>query len=176
MPPKYIIGALLSNIYRALRIFPNSDPVIGFVLPAAKNEKWWKAPAFAFATMFTFDYFTSGIGLWTIVTSATYAAIALGLHLEMKGKKTGLKLFLSRGTAGIIAFDLITGPGMSTILFRQDLLTTTLMQIPFTITHLFSGIFAITIISPFLDANVSREISAAISSAKNSLLSPRPGI
>jgi hypothetical protein len=174
MMPKYIIGSIISNIYRFLHIYPNSDPIIGFVVPAAKNEKWWKAPAFAFTTMAVFDYFTSGIGVWTIVTSTTYAAIALILHLEMKGKKSGLKLFASRGAIGILLFDAITGPGMSTIIFKQDFFTTTIMQIPFTIMHLISGIFAITIISPFLDPQVSKEINAAISNLKNQIYTPRP--
>jgi hypothetical protein len=173
MTPKYIIGSIISNIYRFLHIFPNSDPIIGFVVPAAKNEKWWKAPTFAFTTMAVFDYFTSGIGIWTIVTSSTYAIIALILHLEMKRKKPGLKLFVTRGIFGILLFDIITGPGMSTIIFKQDLLTTIIMQIPFTIMHLISGIFAITIISPFLDMQASKEINTALSNLKNTIVTLR---
>ncbi|PIN85091.1 MAG: hypothetical protein COV47_03980, partial [Candidatus Diapherotrites archaeon CG11_big_fil_rev_8_21_14_0_20_37_9] len=63
MKYKYLAGGIIANLYRFLRIFPNSDPIMGFVIPAAKNEKWWKAPLFAFATMFVFDFFTSGIGV-----------------------------------------------------------------------------------------------------------------
>gem|GEM_PF-2616527 len=169
---KYFVGALAANAYRLLRIFPNSDPIMGFVIPAAKNEKWWKGPLFAFATMFSFDFFTSGIGTWTYVTSATYALIALAFHFHFRAarQKSSLRLFLSNGILGVLAFDLITGPMMSAALFGQSFRLTFIMQIPFTVMHLVSAAFSTIIISPFLDAQAMEEIRSYIKAARASLL------
>ena len=164
---KYLTGFLVANLYRLLRVFPNSDPLMGFILPAAKNLKWWKAPLFAFASMFVFDIFTSGIGLWTWVTASTYALIALGFHFYLKEKKSTFKLFISSGVFGVLIFDLITGPIMSSFLFKQTFLIAILGQIPFTVMHLISVVFGIVIISPFYDASLMKEVSQMVSSVKN---------
>ncbi len=163
----YLLGAVAANAYRMLKVFPNSDPIIGFLLPAAKNESFWKAPLFAFATMFSFDLITSGIGTWTFVTSATYAIIALALHFHLRNQKSSLRLFMSNGVLGVLAFDLITGPVMSTALFGQPFQLTFLMQVPFTIMHLVSAAFAITIISPLYDAAIAKEVSGHIMALNN---------
>ncbi len=159
MKLRYFFGAVAANAYRLLRVFPNSDPIMAFILPAAKNEPWWKAPLFAFATMFSFDLVTSGIGKWTFVTAITYSLIALAFRFTLKGQKSSLRLFLSNGVLGVLAFDLITGPIMGSALFGQPFGPTFLMQIPFTIMHLVSAAFAICIISPFFDAQIAREIA-----------------
>lgn len=164
---KYLWGAIAANAYRLLKVFPNSDPVMGFVLPAAKNGEWWKAPLFAFATMFSFDLITSGVGTWTIVTSTTYTMIALALHFELKSKTSTLKLFVSRGIAGVLVFDFVTGPIMSSTLFRQDFFVTLLLQVPFTVMHLVSAVFGILVIAPFYDTAISKEVSLYLNSAKN---------
>ncbi|MFH1392053.1 MAG: hypothetical protein ABIH20_07105 [Candidatus Diapherotrites archaeon] len=162
----YLIGFLAANFYRLLRVFPNSDPLMGFILPAAKTS-WWKAPLFAFASILIFDIFTSGIGLWTWVTSVTYAFVALGFHFFLKEKKSSLKLFISSGAIGVLIFDFITGPIMSSFLFKQSFLITLLGQIPFTVMHLISVVFGIVIISPFYDAEIMKEVSQMVSSVKN---------
>ncbi|MCR4335025.1 MAG: hypothetical protein NUV57_00630 [archaeon] len=164
---KYLIGFLGANFYRFLRVFPNSDPLMGFILPAAKNTEWWKAPLFAFASMVGFSYLINSVGPWTWVTATTYALIALGFHFFLKNKKSTLKLFISSGLIGVLIFDLITGPIMSSFLFNQSFLITTIMQVPFTIMHLISVVFGIVIISPFYDAALMKEISQMVSSVKN---------
>src|SRR3989344_7101275 len=154
---KYIFGAIATNFYRLLKVFPNSDPIMAFILPAAKNEPIWKAPLFAFATMFTFDLLTSGIGTWTWVTATTYSLIALGLRFTMKEKKTSIRLYVGAGIMGVLVFDIIPGPLMSTFLFGNNLLATTFLQIPFTILHLTSATFSTLLITPFLDKQIMKE-------------------
>ncbi len=171
---KYAAGLLFSNAFRLLGVFPNSDPIMGFVLPAAKNEPFWKAPLFAFVAMFTFDVFTSGIGLWTWVTSATYAAIALAFTFYFRGRKAGLGPYMKAGFWGVLAFDFITGPLMSSILFGQGFFATTLLQIPFTAMHLVSATFGIMVITPFLDKEAAKDADTLLSAARNRVLSWRP--
>ncbi|MEK6958073.1 MAG: hypothetical protein AABW99_03795 [archaeon] len=162
---KYFFGAIASNVYRLLRVFPNSDPLMGFIVPASKSEAWWKAPLFAFATMFTFDLITR-FGTWTWVTASTYALIALALHSVLKNRKSTLKLFMGAGALGILAFDFITGPLMISFIDGKSFWTTLVLQVPFTAMHLVSGVFYIIIISPFLDKEIMKEVSALIHSAK----------
>jgi len=163
----YLIGFLSANIYRLLKIFPNSDPIMGFILPAAKNAEWWKGPLFAFSSMVGFSYVTNTVGVWTWVTGLTYALIALGFHFFLKSRKSSLKLFISSGVVGVLVFDFITGPIMSSLIWNQSFLVTTIMQIPFTIMHLVSVVFGIVIISPFYDADLMKEVSQMASTFKN---------
>ncbi len=166
---KYFIGFLLTQLWRFLRFFPNSDPIMGFVIPASKNTEYWKAPLFAFASMFVFDFFTSGIGIWTWVTSVTYALIALGFRVAMKNKKAGIKLYTSYGLIGVLVFDFITGPLMSSVLFKQSFLVTAFLQVPFTLMHLISAVFGIIILAPLLDECVAKEYSVMKSTFENTL-------
>lgn len=167
---KYLFGSVACNAYRLLHIFPNSDPLMGFVLPAAKNEKIWKAPLFAFFTMASFDLITGKLGVWTLVTSTTYALVSLLIILEMKKRKTSIGLFLSRGAFGILLFDTVTGPLMSSIVFRQDIIVTSFLQIPFTIMHLISATFAILIITPLLDVQIMKELRSYLHGAKSAIM------
>ncbi|MBI4210323.1 MAG: hypothetical protein HY544_02340 [Candidatus Diapherotrites archaeon] len=170
MEGKYLTGAILANAYRLLRVFPNSDPIMGFVLPAAKNEPFWKAPLFAFATMFTFDMLTSGIGAWTWVTSTTYALIAFAFTMLLKAEKPGLATYTKYGLAGVLAFDFITGPAMGSALFHQPFWLTLLAQIPFTAMHLVSVSFSILIITPFFDRQAMLDLQGMASSVRNAFL------
>ena len=170
---RYVYGAIISEVYRYIKVFPNSDPLMGLILPAARNEPRWKAPLLAFSTMFIFDIFTSGIGAWTWVTSATYALIALAFSLFLKGRKMGLRGYLGAGTAGVLAFDFITGPVMSSVLFQQSFILTAIMQVPFTVMHLVSAAFSILIITPFLDKDIAAEMNAYVQAAKAAMVNWR---
>ncbi len=167
----YLKGFVVCFFYRLLQVFPNSDPLIGFIVPAAKNESFWKPLFFAFFSMFLFDFFTSGVGVWTFVTSFTYVFVVFLLRFLLSGQDSSLGLFVSRGVFGILFFDFVTGPLMSTWLFRQDFFVTVLLQVPFTVMHLFSGAFFIILVSPFFDARVSAEFSFIVSSVKARLVS-----
>ena len=148
---------------------------MGFVLPAAKNEAWWKAPLFAFSAMMVFDLVTS-FGVWSIVTAFTYALVALGARLYLKNKKSSLSTYAKTGTLGILVFDFITGPIMSTLIFGQNFFATLMLQVPFTVMHVFSGIIFIALITPFYDTAVAREVKLFFSNVKNSLAAWRPYI
>jgi len=164
---KYFFSGILTNFCRFFRIFPNADPIMGFALPAAKNEPWWKGALFAFVVMFTFDILTNHLGLWTLVTSLTYAAVIMLFHFFLKNKESTMRLFLGSGAVAVLIFDFITGPIMSSFMFKQPFLVTLIMQIPFTLLHIVSVSFSILIISPFLDPQLNKEMSRHVSSVKN---------
>jgi hypothetical protein len=161
----YFVGFAVAQFLRILRVFPNNDPIMGFVLPASKNEEWWKGPLFAFSAMFLFDLFT-GFGIWTFVTAGTYALVAFGARAYMKGKKSSFGLYAKTGFFGILFFDFVTGPLMGTFIFGQNFFAVTLLQIPFTLMHVFSGILLASIIVPFYDPAVNLEIKSFFALAK----------
>ncbi|MEM4261784.1 MAG: hypothetical protein QXU92_02100 [Candidatus Diapherotrites archaeon] len=162
----YLKGFVLCFFYRLLRVFPNSDPLVGFLVPASKNEPLWKPVLFAFFSMLLFDFFTFGVGVWSFVTSFAYVLVVLFWRWRLSFVESSLGSFLSNGVLGILLFDFITGPLMSSFIFKQDFFLTLVLQVPFTIMHLVSGCFSIILISPFLDKRVALEASSFLCKVK----------
>jgi len=162
----FVSQVVLANLLRLFRVFPNNDPIMGFMLPQARKSMW-KAAIFAFSTMVLFDIITLKVGMWTVVTASTYALIAIGFSFFFKKIKVAkISHYLGASVIGILLFDLITGPIMSSFLFNQSLLMTTLGQIPFTFYHLVSGLTWVVIIAPFYDLDIRKQYS----SYKNQIL------
>jgi len=127
------------------------------MLPESRKNVF-HAAIFAFVAMFVFDYFTSGIGVWTWVTAITYAGLAVLFGLLFKRiKQVKFVHYIGATTIGVLIFDLITGPGLSTIIFHQPLLITILGQIPFTLMHLASAVTYTFFFVPLLDPAVRHE-------------------
>jgi hypothetical protein len=151
---QYISSLFLTIIFRLVRIFPNNDPIMGFMLPAGRKSML-KSASFAFLAMFIFDFFTSGIGVHTWVTAITYSLIAIVMsYFFKKIKKTRVSHYAKASIIGILIFDIITGPLTSTFIFNQPLLITVLGQIPFTFYHLISGVSFTLVIAPFFDLDI----------------------
>ena len=161
---KYIASIFLCNLYRFLRIFPNNDPITGVVLVNARREKLWKSLLFPIITIFSFDFFTSGIGLWTFGGSLAYVCIALIFRFVFKRMKEVKLLTYAKGAfVSVLIFDFITGPIMSGMLFRMPFEAALMGQIPFTIAHLASAVMLTIIIAPVLDPDVAREVRGIFS-------------
>ena len=149
---KYALSILFCNAYRLLRFIPNNDPIMGCMLPFARRDKAWKAALFAFITMASFDFITMKAGAWTIVTAGTYALLALVFGLIYNRMKTvKLRHYLGSGISGVLIFDFITGPIMSSYLFKIPFSVAFVGQIPFTILHLLTVSGFILILTPILD-------------------------
>ncbi len=152
---KYAISSILCNLVRLVRFFPNNDPIMAFMLPFSRQGKWFSSAVFVFATMFLFDFFTSGIGIWTWVTSITYAVLGLGAHFYFKRKaKTGLLDYLGAGIGATLVFDFITGVLFGPTLFGVPIWLAFLGQIPFTLMHILSVSLYIVVLTPVLDKNI----------------------
>ncbi|MBI4044266.1 MAG: hypothetical protein HY392_00990 [Candidatus Diapherotrites archaeon] len=155
-PLRYAGAFLACNILRLFRFFPNNDPIMAFVLPFSRQDKWLYSAFFAFTTMVVFDYFTSGIGIWTFTTAITYTVIAIAAGFYFRGrKKVGMKAYLGTGIAGILFFDFVTGVLFGPTLFGVPLQAAFLGQIPFTLLHIASASAYIALIVPFLDKQAS---------------------
>jgi len=152
---KYALSILFCNAFRFLRFIPNNDPIMGCMLPYAKQDKWWAAALFAFITMASFDALTGMVGIWTVVTASTYGALGILFHfIYKKVKKINLKTYLGSGVLGVLIFDFITGPIMSSWLFQMPFEAAFIGQIPFTLLHLATVSGFIIILTPLLDKHI----------------------
>jgi len=152
---KYAIGILFCNAYRLLRFIPNNDPIMGCMLPFAKQGKWWHAALFALITMVSFDFITMRVGLWTAVTAGTYASLGLLFHFQYKRiKQVKLKHYLGSGVAGVLIFDFVTGVLFGPVMFGMTFAQALIGQVPFTILHLLTVSGFVLIITPLLDRTV----------------------
>ncbi len=168
---KYILSILFCNAYRLLRFIPNNDPIMGCMLPFAKQDSWWKAPLFAFVTMVSFDFITMRVGVWTGVTAITYAALAIMFHFTYKRIGTvKLKHYLGSGIVGVLIFDFVTGVVAGPAMFGMNIAQAAIGQIPFTVMHLLTVSFFVILITPILDrtiiSNPTLEDTAVINKIK----------
>ena len=148
---KFLLGIVFCNLYRLLRSIPNNDPIMGLMLPYARQEKWWTAALFAFITMISFDMLTGMIGVWTIVTAVTYAGLGIAFNRFYRGRTITMKTYLLSGVAGVLIFDFITGPIASSFMFNMPFWVAFAGQIPFTALHLGSVSFFVFFLVPLLD-------------------------
>jgi len=152
-----ILGISLgvSTALRWVRLFPNNDPIMAVMLPCAKRGR---AAAFAFpmVAMVLFDILSRKVGIWTAVTAGTYGLLGLGFSfvysaLGKRGRRIGPATFLVSGVVGVLVFDFITGPILSSTMFRMSFAQAFVGQIPFTLKHLASVSATTLVVSPSLD-------------------------
>jgi len=145
----------VTTALRWARIFPSNDPILAVMLPCAKRGRV-AAVAFPVAAMVLFDVLSQRIGVWTAVTAGTYGILGLTFAhvyraLANRGRNVGTGMFLVSGIAGVLVFDFVTGPVMSSLLFRMSFGQAFTGQIPFTLWHLASVSAYAVVVSPALD-------------------------
>jgi multisubunit Na+/H+ antiporter MnhG subunit len=142
------------------------------MLPFARQDKWWNAALFSFITMVSFDLLTGMVGIWTLVTALTYAGLGILFHQIYKNKKKiNLKTYLGSGIIGVLIFDFITGPIMSSWMFQLPFEFALIGQIPFTLLHLVSVSVFIVILTPLLDVHLMNSSHLEDQKVWNKLLS-----
>ncbi len=145
----------VTTALRWARLFPNNDPIMAVMLPCAKRG-WMAALAFPVTSIVLFDVLSQRIGIWTVVTAGTYGLLGLAFSyayraLAKRGRGVGPATFLVSGVVGVLVFDFITGPIMSSGLFRVSFAEAFVGQIPFTLKHLESVAAYTLVVSPALD-------------------------
>jgi len=156
---KVAASMFFANLLRLLKIIPNNDPIMGMMLPFAKQESVWVAIAFPVLTMISFDVLTNALGLWTIATSVTYGALGLFFYFFYQKrtkakKKIGIKTYLGSGVFGVLVFDFFTGVIAMPLIFGYTFFEAFIGQIPFTLMHLATVSGYILIITPLLDKHL----------------------
>ncbi len=149
------IGVGVTTGLRWACLFPNNDPIMAVMLPCAKRGRV-AAVAFPVAAMVLFDILSQRVGIWTAVTAGTYGLLGLAFSLAYaalarRGRPVGRLTFLVSGAAGVLVFDFVTGPIMSSFIFRMSFAQAFVGQIPFTLKHLASVTAYTLVVSPALD-------------------------
>jgi biotin transporter BioY len=145
----------VTTALRFVRLFPNNDPIMAVMLSNAKRGRL-SAVAFPVVAMVLFDVLSQRVGVWTVITAATYGLLGLGFSyaysaLTKRGRSIGAAMFLVSGVAGVLVFDFVTGPIMSSALFHMSFAEAFVGQIPFTLKHLASVAAYSLVVSPALD-------------------------
>lgn len=150
-----VVSLGVTTALRFVRLFPNNDPIMAVMLPCSKRGRV-AAVAFPVAAMVLFDVLSRRVGVWTAVTAGTYGILGLAFahvyrSLARRGRNVGTGTFLVSGIAGVLVFDFVTGPVMSSLLFRMSFGQAFIGQIPFTLWHLASVSAYAVVVSPALD-------------------------
>jgi len=154
------VGLGASSLLRLANLFPNNDPIMAVALPYAKQKRAWMAVAFPVLAMVLFDCLSAKVGVWTVVTAATYGLLGFGFSLLYRkraalGRRTAPFTYLASGAAGVLVFDFVTGPIMSSALFGMGFGQAFVGQIPFTLWHLASVSAYALVVSPVIDRALS---------------------
>jgi hypothetical protein len=160
---RYFGSLFFSTIIRLVKFFPNNDPIMGCSLVFAKNSRLWKAILFPVIAMVVFDIITMKVGIWTFGTAAAFALIVVIFSRILKNRKSSLGLYAKSSIAGVLIFDFLTGPIMSSFAFKIPFEVALLGQIPFTIMHLGSALLFTTLIVPILDPEVKVSLRKMVS-------------
>ena len=154
------LGLGISTALRLARFFPNNDPIMAVTLPYAKRGR---VAAFVFPVlaMVLFDLLSRRVGIWTLVTAGTYGLIGLGFsslysRRAAHGRVVGRGTFFLSGIVGVLIFDFVTGPAMSSALFQVTFAQAFVGQVPFTLKHLVSVSLYAVVVSPLLDWALGR--------------------
>jgi hypothetical protein len=154
------LGLGISTALRLARFFPNNDPIMAVTLPYAKRGR---VAAFVFPVlaMVLFDLLSRRVGIWTLVTAGTYGLLGLGFSSlyssrAARGRVVGRGTFFLSGIAGVLIFDFVTGPVMSSALFQMTFAQAFVGQVPFTLKHLVSVSLYTIVVSPLLDWALGR--------------------
>jgi hypothetical protein len=144
----------VTTALRWARLFPNNDPIMAVMLPCAKRGRA-AAIAFPVAAMILFDVLSGRVGVWTAVTAGTYGLLGLAFSsayraLARRGHAVGVATFVVSGVVGVLLFDFITGPILSSVMFGMSFGQAFVGQIPFTLKHLASVSAYTLMVSPAL--------------------------
>jgi uncharacterized membrane protein len=159
---KFLIGwAMCFGIRFVTSAFPaqlsNIDPIMATTMPFARRFGFIAGFIFASLSIFLFDAVTSGIGIWTWVTAATYGFIGVAASLvlgKLKGTWWQYGIFALIAT---IVYDVVTGVLLGPALFGGSMREAFMGQIPFTIKHLAGNVILSVILSPLIDRWVIRD-------------------
>ena len=154
-PIKYILGFLFCLLIRLIPFrTPNAEPIMTTIMPFGKKWGWIAGALFGALSIVLFDLIVKvpgfpRMGIWTLITASTYGLIGAlaGIYLKNRSKIRHYAVFALVST---LIYDFITGPIMSSFLFKMPFSVALIGQIPFTLIHVGVNIVGAIIISPLL--------------------------
>ncbi|MDD3663532.1 MAG: hypothetical protein PHT84_06810 [Candidatus Pacebacteria bacterium] len=129
---------------------PNVEPIMASIMPFGKKYGALFAFSFAFLSILIFDSFTSGVGVWTLITALAYGFIGYGAKFYFKNR-SGRKNYAIYAIIATIFYDVVTGLTIGPIFFGQSFMISLVGQIPFTAFHLISNVLFAIVLSPVIE-------------------------
>ncbi|MFH0912276.1 MAG: hypothetical protein V1807_01300 [Patescibacteria group bacterium] len=147
---KYILGLAVVLLIRLIpwRV-PNIEPVMATTMPFGKRFNYLGGFAFGFLSIIIFDLLTK-FGVWTWVTAAMYGLVGLGAAWWFKNRSASALNFAGFSVVATLIYDFITGPIMSSVIFKMSFMQALIGQIPFTLWHLGGNVIFAVVVSPVL--------------------------
>jgi phosphotransferase system glucose/maltose/N-acetylglucosamine-specific IIC component len=120
------------------------------MMPFGKKGGWLAGALFGMASIAIFDAITGKLGVWTLVTGAMFGLMGAAAGLYLKSRKNSVWQYVGFSVVATLVYDFITGPIMSSMLFKLPFMVALVGQIPFTIWHLGGNIALAGLLSPAL--------------------------
>jgi len=147
---KYILGLAVVLLIRLIPWkVPNIEPVMATTMPFGKRFSYLGGFAFGFLSIIIYDLLTK-FGVWTWVTAAMYGLVGLGAAWWFKNRPASALNFAGFSIVATLIYDFITGPIMSSIIFKMSFMESLVGQIPFTLWHLGGNVIFAVVVSPVL--------------------------
>lgn len=148
---KYAIGFLTVLVIRLIPFrAPNLEPIMAFQMPFSKKYGVLASFLFGSLSIAIYDLFTSGWGIWTLITAFIYGLIGLGSYFYFKNR-SGWKTYASYAIIATIFYDILTGLTIGPLFFHQSFLVSLVGQIPFTALHLLGNVSFAIVLSPVIE-------------------------
>lgn len=154
---KYIIAFISVLLVRMIPFrAPNVEPLMAVIAPFGKVYGAVTAFLFGFLSIAIYDSFTSGIGIWTLITALAYGFVGLGARYFFKNR-SGWKSYASYAVIATLLYDAVTGLTIGPLFFHQSFMVSLIGQIPFTALHLLGNVSFAIILSPVIEKWMTRE-------------------
>jgi len=148
---KYITAFLVVFAIRMIPFrAPNVEPIMATLMPLGKIYGKVMTFVFGFASIALYDVFTSGFGIWTLITALAYGSLGLGASYFFQNR-SGVKFYVLYAVIATIFYDIITGLTIGPLFFHQSFVVSLTGQIPFTILHLLSNVSFAIVLTPLIE-------------------------
>lgn len=159
---KYIFAFVAVLLVRLIPMrAPNLEPIMAAQMPFGRVYGGVASFIFGAASIVVYDSFTSGIGIWTLVTAVAYGLLGLGAGAFFKNR-TGRANYVKYTIVATIAYDLVTGLSIGPIFFGQSLISAFVGQIPFTLLHLLGNVAFAIVLSPVIEMWAVKESNVEV--------------
>lgn len=135
---------------------PNVEPIMASIMPLGKKYNSIASFLFGFLSIVIYDSLTSGIGIWTLITSLAYGLLGLGASFYFKNR-SGWKNYATYAVFATIVYDVLTGLTIGPLFFNQSFIVSAIGQIPFTMLHLISNVSFAIVLSPLIEMWLTHE-------------------
>ena len=160
---KYILAFTAVLLVRLIPMrAPNLEPILATQMPFGRIYGSIAAFMFGAASIVVYDSFTSGVGIWTLVTAVVYGLLGIGASIFFKNR-TGRLNYVKYAIVATIVYDLVTGLSVGPIFFGQSFVGAFVGQIPFTALHLLGNVAFAIVLSPVIEMWAMKESSAEVS-------------